>query len=255
ERPLTSTESETPSSAATPVATGLRDGVALGVAKLLAALLAGGALKALLRVTDETDYGRYSTFLLVSNFAIAFTSWPTGSVLRLGSNEWVGSQKVARTFLLHALLVVGAAALLAAPMWQARDTVDRYVTVPGATWIILGYAVVTGLANVTAAVLKPAGRGARLARPREEAPRRAQRHARLPRDRAAAARGRAPPRRADRPAARAPRRRVGELGDPLRAPRALPPARSAELRLREPRHDQARRGARRGGALQHRGHA
>lgn len=156
-------ESETPSSAATPVATGLRDGLALGGAKFGAALLAIVAQGALLRVTSETDYGRYSTFLLVANFAIAFTTWPTASVLRLGSNEWVKTHRLSRTFLLHILLVLGAAALLAAPLWQAGDLVDRYVTIPGATRFVLLYAVLTATANVAGAVLKPAGRLAQFA--------------------------------------------------------------------------------------------
>jgi O-antigen/teichoic acid export membrane protein len=160
---VTTAETETPSSVATPVATGLRDGAALGVAKLLAALLAVLALKALLRVTSEDDYGRYSAFLLVSNLAIAFTSWPAASVLRLGADEWVERRSLARTWALHVLLVLGAGALLAAPLWQAREEVDRYVAVHGAAWIILAYALVTALANVTAALLKPAARVGRFA--------------------------------------------------------------------------------------------
>jgi O-antigen/teichoic acid export membrane protein len=155
---VTKTESETPSSAATPVATGLRDGIALGLSKLLAAGLAILALKMILRITTEENYGHYSLFLLVSNFAIAFTTWPVASVLRLGADEWVERRSLARTWVLHILLALGAGAFLAAPLWQAHDVVDRYLTVPGAAAIVLGYALVTALANVTAAILKPAAR-------------------------------------------------------------------------------------------------
>ena len=155
---MSQAESETPSSAATPVATGLRDGVALAVAKFGAALLAFVAQGALLRVTSEQDFGRYSTFIIVSNLAIAFTVWPCSSVLRLGSNEWVKTHRLARTYWLHLLLVLGAAAILATPLWEARDVVDRYVTVPGATKIVLAYALITAVATVSGAILKPAGK-------------------------------------------------------------------------------------------------
>jgi O-antigen/teichoic acid export membrane protein len=154
---------ETPSSAATPVATGLRDGLAMFVSKLVAALLAIVALKAVQTITDNREYGRYATFLLVSNFAIAFTSWPTASVLRLGSNEWSTAKTLARTFGLHVLLVLGSAILLAAPLWQAHEVVDRYIEVSNATWFVFGYALVTAFANVTAAILKPANRVAQFA--------------------------------------------------------------------------------------------
>jgi glycosyltransferase involved in cell wall biosynthesis/O-antigen/teichoic acid export membrane protein len=167
---VTSAESETPSSAATPVATGLRDGVALGATKLLQAVLAVLTLKALLRVTDETGYGIYSTFLLVANVAIALTGWPAGSVLRLGAEEWVETRRLARTYALHVLLALAAGLVLAVPLLLSSsmpggvaDLVDRYVTVKGAAWIVVGYAVVTALANVSAALLKPAARVAQFA--------------------------------------------------------------------------------------------
>jgi O-antigen/teichoic acid export membrane protein len=160
---VTSADSETPSSAATPVATGLRDGVALGLSKLAAAFLAVIALKAVLHVTDAYEYGRYIVFLPVANFAIAFMAWPVASVLRLGTEEHEATRKLSRTYVLHVLLVLGSMVLLAAPLWRGRELVDRFVNVGGATAVVLAYGLVTALANVTGALLKPAGKVAAFA--------------------------------------------------------------------------------------------
>src|SRR5262249_2422052 len=55
-------------------------------------------------------------------------------------------------------LVLGSTVLLAVLVLEAKDQVDTYVTVPGATYLVLGYVLASALASLGAAILKPAGR-------------------------------------------------------------------------------------------------
>jgi O-antigen/teichoic acid export membrane protein len=146
-----------------PAASGLRDGIALGVSKLAQAGLALVAQKALLRSESEADFGKWIAFMSVANAAIAFLGWPQVSVLRLGAEEWNETRRLARTFALHGLLLLGSLLFVAAPALEARELIDRYVRIDGATVLVLEYAFLAAAGNVVAAHLKPAQRVAQFA--------------------------------------------------------------------------------------------
>ena len=225
--------------------------MALGLSKVGQAVFALLALKATLRIMGEEDYSRYVAFLLVSNFAIAFMGWPAYSVLRLGTEEWQSKRKLARTFL-HAVLVMGSFALLAGPAHEAKEEIDVDISVPGATTLVLGYALVTALGSVLAALLKPAGRVVQFVFPPRPGPRQVTALAAFWYSAATSTRARScssAPRPLSQlclsgssssraPSSEAPRRRRRE-GRRLRPPRPRAAVRPRRLRVRQLRDDQA----------------
>lgn len=150
-------------SGTSPAASGLGDGLALGVSRLLQVALAVVAQKAIQSSLSETDIGRWFTFQLIANLAIATLSWPMSSVVRLGAEEWHESRRLGRTFALHGQLLVGSFLLLSAVAVVAHGAVARYVDVGDATTLVLAWAFVTASALVVGAHLKPAQRLKRFA--------------------------------------------------------------------------------------------
>jgi O-antigen/teichoic acid export membrane protein len=143
------------------VASGLTDAISLGLSAVVSAVLSVVCLRTILDPklghASPAAYASYSTFLVVTNFAIVFLSWPAWSVLRLGADELHERHRLGRTLGLHLLLLGASLAVVAPPIWIFRDTVLGFIRAPVLP-LVIGYAATTALGQVLAAHLKPGGR-------------------------------------------------------------------------------------------------